>query len=191
MTTDPHRPPQAPERLAANGTRAAGPDVPRADGAPLLTQDFAAGSLYALRTAVAAHATRAGVPEPRARDIVLAVHELAANAIRHGAGHGRLLITEHDGTLRCQVTDDGKPPAAPAGTGPETQATAADDCPWPSQHGHGLWVVGQISDHLSVQSGPGGTIAAASFTLPPPQQQEPAQRAPWDRPTAPDQSPSG
>jgi anti-sigma regulatory factor (Ser/Thr protein kinase) len=169
MTTDPHRPPQAPgNKLAANAARAAGPDDPGTTGPPVLTQDFDAGSLYALRAAVAAHATRAGVPEPRARDIVLAVHELAVNAIRHGAGEGRLLITKHGGALRCQVTDDGKPQAAPAGTEPETQATAADDSPWPSQHGHGLWVVRQIADHLSVQSGPGGTSAAASFTLPSP-----------------------
>jgi anti-sigma regulatory factor (Ser/Thr protein kinase) len=169
MTPDPHRPPRAPEdKLAANGARAAESDVPGAAGPPVLAQDFGAGSLYALRAAVAAHVTRAGVPEPRARDIVLAVHELAVNAIRHGAGHGRLLITQRGGALRCQVTDDGRPPAAPAGTEPETQATAADDSPWPSQHGHGLWVVRQIADHLSVQSGPGGTSAAASFTLPSP-----------------------
>jgi anti-sigma regulatory factor (Ser/Thr protein kinase) len=174
MTADPHRQPQAPQTsLAANAATAAGPDVPHTDATPVLTQDFGAGSLYALRAAVAAHAAQAGVPEPRARDIVLAVHELAANAIRHGGGHGRLLITDHGGTLRCQVTDDGQPPAAQAGARPQTEATTADDAPWPSEHGHGLWVVHQIADHLSVQSGPGGTTATASFTLRSPRQ-EPA-----------------
>ena len=122
--------------------------------------------MYALRAAVAAHATPATCPEPRAGDIVLAVHELAANAIRHSAGHGRLRITEHDGAWHCQVTDDGPPQAAKSGTGPEAQTTAPDDAPWPSQHGHGLWVVGQVADRVSLQSGPGGTIATASFTLP-------------------------
>jgi anti-sigma regulatory factor (Ser/Thr protein kinase) len=115
---------------------------------------------------VAAHVTQAGVPEPRARDVVLAVHELAVNAIRHGAGRGQLLIREHHGTLHCQVTDDGPPQAARSGTGPETQITSPADAPWPSQHGHGLWVVGQVADQVSLQSGPGGTIATASFTLP-------------------------
>jgi anti-sigma regulatory factor (Ser/Thr protein kinase) len=171
MTADPHRPPQAPEdKLAVDAASVAGPHVADADGPPVLTQDFDAGSLYVLRAAVAAHATRAGVPELRARDIVLVVHELAVNAIRHGAGDGRLVITKHGDVLRCQVTDHGRPPAAPAGTEPETQAI--DDSAWLSQHGHGLWVVRQIADHLSVQSGPGGTIVAASFTLPSP-------RAPW------------
>jgi anti-sigma regulatory factor (Ser/Thr protein kinase) len=169
MTVDPHRPPQAPEdKLTAHAAKATGPDVAGAAGPPVLTQDFDAGSLYALRAAVAAHTTRAGVPEPRSRDIVLAVHELAVNAIRHGAGHGRLLITRHGGALHCQVTDDGKPQAAPAGTGPQTQPTGSGDSPWPSQRGHGLWLVRQIADHLSVQSGPVGTTAAASFTLPSP-----------------------
>ena len=166
MTADAGRPPRAPQtRLAAGPATAAAPDLPHADDTPVLTQDFGAGSLYALRAAVAAHATRAGVSESRARDIVLAVHELAANAIRHGAGHGRLRITEHDGALRCQVTDDGQQQAAPAGTRPQTQAAAPDNSPWPCQHGHGLWVVRQISNHLSVRSGPGGTTATASFTL--------------------------
>ena len=31
------------------------------------------------------------MPENRARDVMLAAHELAANAIRHGAGAGGLL----------------------------------------------------------------------------------------------------
>jgi anti-sigma regulatory factor (Ser/Thr protein kinase) len=143
--------------------------MPGADVPPLLTQDFDAGSLYALRAAVAAHAIHAGVPEPRAGDIVLAIHEFAVNAIRHGAGHGQLLIRAHDGALHCQVTDDGKPPDP----GRESPATAGNSIPWPSQYGHGLWTVRQIADHVSVQSGPGGTVATASFTLPPPGQQQP------------------
>jgi anti-sigma regulatory factor (Ser/Thr protein kinase) len=32
-----------------------------------------------------AHASQAGMPEGRARDLVLAVHQLAANAVRHVA----------------------------------------------------------------------------------------------------------
>jgi anti-sigma regulatory factor (Ser/Thr protein kinase) len=110
MTDDPHRQPQTPEnKPPANAVKAAGPNMPSASAIPVLAQDFDAGSLYALRAAVAAHATQAGVPEFRAADVVLAVHELAANAIRHGAGRGRLVITKHDSALHCQVTDDGAP----------------------------------------------------------------------------------
>jgi anti-sigma regulatory factor (Ser/Thr protein kinase) len=146
--------------------------MPGAGAPPILAQDFDAGSLYALRAAVAAHATQAGVPGPRVTDMVLAVHELAANAIRHGAGHGRLLIRAHDGELHCQVTDDGG--QAPR---PGSPATARDGMPWPCEHGHGLWVVRQVADHLSVQSGPAGTVATAIFALPPHDQRQPPDRA--------------
>ena len=59
-----------------------------ATDAPILDQVFDADSLYALRAAVAAHGAQAGLPPGRADDLVIAVHELAANAVRHGAGHG-------------------------------------------------------------------------------------------------------
>jgi anti-sigma regulatory factor (Ser/Thr protein kinase) len=188
MTDDPRRPPQRPGRKAAESPAATGPPhVPGADIPPILAQDFDSGSMYALRAAVAAHVTQAGMPEPRARDIVLALHELAANAIRHGAGRGRLLITAHDGALHCQVTDDGKPTAARTGTAAETKTTSPDDALWAGEKGHGLWVVHQIADQVSLQSGPGGTIATASFNLPPPGQQRPLPRSRWDRPPAPGQ----
>ena len=56
--------------------------------APELDQEFDAGTLHTLRAKVLVHACRAGLSESRAMDVVLAVHELAANAIRHGAGGG-------------------------------------------------------------------------------------------------------
>ena len=182
MTDDPRRPPHKP------AARTSPPQAPGADIPPILAQDFDSGSMYALRAAVAAHVTQAGMPEPRARDVVLAVHELAANAIRHGAGRGRLLITAHDGALHCQVTDDGKPAAARTGTAVETKTTSPDDALWASEKGHGLWVVRQIADQVSLQSGPGGTIATASFNLPPSGQQRPLPRSRWDRPPAPGQA---
>jgi hypothetical protein len=86
------------------------------------------------------------------------------------------------------VTDDGAPHAARAGAGPETQAIPQEGALWASEKGHGLWVARQVADHVSLQSGPGGTIATASFTLPPGSQQRPAPRSSWDRPPAPGQS---
>jgi len=178
MSDDPRRPPQRPGRKAAEPTAATGPPpVADADIPPILAQDFDAGALYALRAAVAAHVTQAGVPEPRVHDVVLAVHELAVNAIRHGAGHGRLVIVNRDGVLHCQVTDNGKPPAARVGAGAEPNTMSPDDAPWPSEQGHGLWVARQVADHVSLQSGPGGTIATASFTRPRPDQARPAPRS--------------
>src|SRR5512140_1793482 len=76
---------------------------------PALDQAFDNDSLYALRAAVAAHGSRAGLPEGRTRDLVLAVHELAANAVRHGAGEGRLRLWAAQDAVRCEVTDEGAP----------------------------------------------------------------------------------
>jgi anti-sigma regulatory factor (Ser/Thr protein kinase) len=75
---------------------------------PILDQEFDSGTLYALRSAVQAHADLAGLPEDRASEVVLAVHELAANAIAHGAGHGRLRIWDLADALSCEVVDAGR-----------------------------------------------------------------------------------
>ncbi len=126
----------------------------------ILEQVFDSGSLYALRAAVAAHAAETGLPRPRVYDVVVAAHELAANAVRHGAGHGRLRLWADGQVLYCQVRDDG--PAKAAGDG---EAGSADAAPWPSEHGHGLWLIGQVADQASVHRGPGGTTVTVSFTI--------------------------
>ena len=75
---------------------------PAGCGGVLLEEKFAAGSLHMLRQAVAAHAAAAGMSEARVIDVTLAVNELAANAVRHGAGRGRLPMWCRDGALCCQ-----------------------------------------------------------------------------------------
>jgi len=130
--------------------------------APVLDQVFDGDSLHALREAVAAHGMQAGLAEGRVGDLVLAVHELAANAIRHGAGHGRLRVWNTGGTLRCEVTDDG----APHPDGPDGEATAAPRAVrWNIEPGHGLWVIRQVADHTSLRGGSSGIVAEVSFRL--------------------------
>src|SRR5690242_21944564 len=79
----------------------------KADVTPALDQVFDSGTLYALRSAVQAHAFAAGMPERRADDVVIAIHELAANVVRHGAGRGRLRMWQMPGALQFQVDDGG------------------------------------------------------------------------------------
>ncbi len=130
------------------------------DGEPAaLDQAFDGDSLFALRATVAAHGSRAGLSEGRTRDLVLAVHELAANAVRHGAGRGRLRLWTAPDRVHCEVTD-GDSPGADA-------ADAADAALWQVEPGHGLWLVRRIADGASVQSDPSGTVAAVSFWLGP------------------------
>ena len=143
-----------------DGPEAGSPPAPGHDTDPpppaTLEQAFDGGSLYALRAAVAAHAAAAGLSQSRVYEVVTAAHELAANAVRHGAGHGRLRLWADGTSLYCQVSDDG-----PAGD--EHQPAAAVK-PWPAQHGHGLWVISQVASQFSLSHGPGGTTATAQFT---------------------------
>jgi anti-sigma regulatory factor (Ser/Thr protein kinase) len=139
---------------------------------PAVDQSFDGDSLYAVRATVAAYASEAGIQEGRLRNVVLAVHELAANAVRHGAGQGRLRLWVTAGGIRCEVTDAGTPAAgADGGDGPGPGFPGADGpgpgspgaAPWPVAHGHGLWLVREIADQVSLESGPSGTVAVVSF----------------------------
>jgi anti-sigma regulatory factor (Ser/Thr protein kinase) len=125
---------------------------------PILDQEFDSGTLYALRAAVQAHVGRAGLSEDRVGAVVLAVHELAANAVAHGAGRGRLRVWDGASMLSCEVVDGG-----PADPGAAPSSEAVD--PWPTEDGHGLWLVRQVADRLDLRSGPHGTRAIVAFAL--------------------------
>lgn len=132
-------------------------------GRAVLEQDFDSGSLYALRSAAGAHAAAAGVPPDQIYDVVAAVHELAANAIRHGAGCGRLRLWTASGALLCEVSDDG-----PAADGASQHSDGGPAAPWPAEHGHGLWLIGQLADEITIDRSPAGTTVTLGFTLPAP-----------------------
>src|ERR1700722_713652 len=166
MTGDlPPRPPAQPGPLSESAP-------PAASDAPILDQVFDADSLYALRAAVAAHAADAGLSPGRADDLVIAVHELAANAVRHGAGHGRLRVWRADHALLCEISDDGTPLAAdadqrPTGESGESGETRNPAAQWQTEPGHGLSLVRQVADQASLISGQDGTLATISFALGP------------------------
>ena len=154
----------------------------------VLDELFDADTLYALRAAAGAYASQAGLPTGRCVDLVIAVHELAANAVRHGGGAGRVRIWNVAAVLQCRVTDDG--PKQHQGNGDDL-AGAAETVPqnlaarWPYEQGHGLWIVRQIADELSVHSGPWGTIATVTFALPAPGPGHPATAPSRPATTAP------
>ena len=145
-------------------------------GAPVLDLAFDSGTLGTLRTGVKAYAWQAGLPGSRVEDVVLAVHELAANAVSHGAGEGRLRVWKLAGALHCQVEDgeplaSGHPGEPPDHAGREAADAAADSGPTsghplPSRPGHGLWLVRQLADRMRIRSGARGTRATVAFDLP-------------------------
>src|ERR1700677_1786458 len=170
MTDHARRRPPPGRKSRGGSVRAAGLGVaPGGGNPPVIDQVFDAGSLYALRSAVAAHAADAGLPEGRVEDLVLAVHELAANAVRHGAGQGRLRAWRTDSSLCYEVTDDGAPWAAAAGKG----GTQPGDAGGRVESAHRLWLMREVADGTSWRTGPSGTVAAVSFTLGPPGQPPP------------------
>jgi anti-sigma regulatory factor (Ser/Thr protein kinase) len=163
------------------------------DGIAMLDREFGAASLSGLREAVLKCASAAGLTDDRAIDVMLAMHELAANVIRHGAGRGRLRIEATPSALRCQVSDLGAAGQAsplggantrPVSGGPVTGAAvsggpvpgtpvsggadpdASPAAAWPVEHGHGLWLVRRTADQVQVTTGPGGSVVLVTFTLP-------------------------
>jgi anti-sigma regulatory factor (Ser/Thr protein kinase) len=160
MTADPPSDPSPPAGPAGDGVLLA--DTGRTLAA--LDQAFDSGTLYALRAAVQAHAFAAGMPERRIDDVVIAIHELAANAIQHGAGRGRLRMWRVPGALRFQVEDSGATSGAKRASSDRDRADAADR--WPYLRGHGLWLVREVADQMSLSSGPNGTRASVIFAFP-------------------------
>jgi anti-sigma regulatory factor (Ser/Thr protein kinase) len=127
-----------------------------------LDQWFDGSTLPALREAVLTEALEAGMPRYRARDVVLAVHELATNAVRHGGGTGQVQMWVADGALCCMVSDAG----LGSGNGHAPAGAMVAVRPWLFKPGQGLWLVRGLADQLTASPGPGGSQVTAVFALP-------------------------
>jgi anti-sigma regulatory factor (Ser/Thr protein kinase) len=168
-----------PDGLHPDGSAGPGgrvyPDWPApvpADGAPpILDLGFDSGTLHTVRAQMRACVSRAGFPEGQAEDVVLAVHELTANAVSHGGGAGRLRVWNLAGALYCQVDDGDLPMSSRPGgdhdgiavVKPSGSSDRASVNSLPCEHGHGLWVVQQVADQMQSLSGPAGTSVLVRF----------------------------
>jgi anti-sigma regulatory factor (Ser/Thr protein kinase) len=125
---------------------------------PKLDQLFDGESLYALRSAVAAHAADLDLAEQGVADLVLVAHELATNAVRHGGATpsrpARLRLWTSGGLIVCEVRDPGPGPADPATVGLSRVESAASN-------GRGLWIVRQLAQRLDITSDSDGTTVTA------------------------------
>jgi anti-sigma regulatory factor (Ser/Thr protein kinase) len=137
-----------------------------ADGKVVLDREIRAATLSPLREAVLGCAAAAGLSRDRSLDVMLAVHELAANVIRHGSGRGRLLLRVTARALSCQVSDARATARPGLDAQREADGTASATAAWPVDHGHGLWLVRKTADRVQVAAGPAGSVVSIAFNLP-------------------------
>jgi anti-sigma regulatory factor (Ser/Thr protein kinase) len=106
-------------------------------------------SLPRVRGLVADLATTAGFDTVPTLELVAAVHEVAANSVRHGGGRGLLRAWQESGTLLCEVSDRGCLDRPLAGrVRPTTEGN----------YGRGLWLANQFCDLMQIRSSEQGTI---------------------------------
>jgi len=110
--------------------------------------EFGLAELTEVRHWVNARARKGGLSADRIDDLALALHEVCTNSIRFGGGRGALSLWTADGSLICEVTDQGHiddllvgrvlPPVEGIG-------------------GRGVWLANQLCDLVQLRSGTGFT----------------------------------
>jgi anti-sigma regulatory factor (Ser/Thr protein kinase) len=100
-----------------------------------------------VRDLAARQAAAAGLSPARSRDLILAVSEIAANAMSYADG-GVFRTWWADGALICQIEDTGFIPDPLAGRRQRPPDSAG---------GHGLWLVNLVCDLVERRTSPAGT----------------------------------
>ncbi|MEU6375740.1 sensor histidine kinase [Streptomyces sp. NPDC046909] len=123
---------------------------------------FARGGSAAVRQGLTAYARRAGLPDQRTHDLVTAVHETVANALRYGGGRGVVRLRSTAEYVICEVQDEGAQASAPRPPFPGHLP------PGPrAPSGHGMWVVRQLTDLVTEDLTPAGSAVQLRFRRPP------------------------
>jgi anti-sigma regulatory factor (Ser/Thr protein kinase) len=121
------------------------PDGPLEHTPPALVLDDVI-DFIGLRRSVRARLATVDGPADLIEDYLLAVDEIASNAVRHGRRPVGLRLWTAPGTLVCTIRDVGTGPSDPfAGYGP----AHGDDL---SAGGMGLWLARQLCDHVAITS---------------------------------------
>jgi anti-sigma regulatory factor (Ser/Thr protein kinase) len=115
-------------------------------------------NLSEVRSLAERHARKAGLPEARVVDFVIAVSEVTANTVRHARSAGSMELWADADEVVCEIRDDGvitdpmvgRQPPAPGASG-----------------GHGLWLVHQICDRVELHSDENGTVIRLHMSMGP------------------------
>ena len=118
-------------------------------GPPDVRMTFSAWQLHEVRSAVEEALHAAGYGRTRAEDLVLAVNEVATNAVEHGAPEAELAIwTSTGAAVVCEIHDRGA----------LTDPLPGLQAPHPSDpRGRGVWIARQLCDSLHVWADRWGT----------------------------------
>jgi anti-sigma regulatory factor (Ser/Thr protein kinase) len=118
--------------------------------------EFGDGDLALVRHFVAGRGRTAGFSGGRLNDLVLAIHELATNSMRHAGGGGLLRAWQTDEAFYCEIRDHGRisDPLAGRERAPELLSG-----------GRGLWIVNHLCDLVQVRSSPAGTVVRVQMAF--------------------------
>ncbi|MBF8186857.1 ATP-binding protein [Nonomuraea sp. K274] len=117
-------------------------------GAPVKRLSFRLPDLPRVRRFAEDEARDVGMPEEAVGDFVIAVNEVATNAVTHGAEPASLRTWVANGNLVVEVHDEGawRPGPRPGAVG-----------------GMGLWVARLLSSDLALRVGSGGSTVTMRF----------------------------
>ncbi len=109
---------------------------------------FAGADLFEVRQLVWSWATKEALGGEATEELVLAVHEVATNSVRHGGGVGMLRLWRTGEELVCEIQDAGyiRDSLGPRRL-PGDEAAAS----------RGLWITEQVCDLVEIASSPRGS----------------------------------
>jgi serine/threonine-protein kinase RsbW len=119
---------------------------------------FSLADLPDVREFAAAQARRRGMADDALGDFLVALNEVATNAVTHGSTKARLRIWDDGIALMVDVHDDGRhwrPRDVPGRTPPSEHAIS----------GMGLWVARRLSEDIWVRTGDDGTTVSMRFAV--------------------------
>ncbi|GAA0667472.1 hypothetical protein GCM10009535_54150 [Streptomyces thermocarboxydovorans] len=128
------------------------------DGECLLDYRFGLAELAKLRLLVEECGAGVGLTEPRRSDFLLAVNEIASNAIEHGGGGGRLLLWKVGDELECRIADSG--PGFTEAVVPES-LTGLDG----ATRGRGLYIARLVADRFNISAAAVGAVVTLAMRM--------------------------
>jgi anti-sigma regulatory factor (Ser/Thr protein kinase) len=127
-----------------------------ADWGPEVMEFDEIATVRTIRAVVGERAVELGIDRDRASDLMLALHEVAVNSLRHGGGRGTVRTWADEVAFVCEVSDDGhiREPLIGRIRPLATQLS-----------GRGMWLVNHLCDLVQVRSSAAGTTVRMHMTF--------------------------